>query len=297
MTSRWLAFAIALMACALAHAETSGRKVVDPTSVLYGHIAGELTIPGKPHLTANAFFVGVDGCHILSNYHVVFADSVDPVTEKVNLVKPRSVRAAGYEVEFAFDLDGSTGKFRRRAKAVAIELGGYEDDTTEGLTQDMVLLRLKPCAGKAFAGPNLDHPEPLEFVPQGKLTTISTSRKDNGINELLVETGCTPGRKTTIAGVFYSDCHIEPGMSGSMILETSTVRKSRLVGISTSVKKFDDGSVISIAIHSSSITPFIESVLGLQRPPAMAPVAKASGPRSSAQTPKRDRTQRGTEGR
>ncbi len=270
MTSRWLVFAIALMACALAHAETSGRKLVDPKSVPYGHIAGELTIPGKPNLVGNAFLIGADGCHILSNYHVVFANSVDPVTKKVNLVKPRSVRAPGYEVDFAFDLDGSTGKFRRRAKAVVVEIANYDQTTTEGLTQDMVLLRLKTCAGKAFAGPELDHPEPLEFVPTGKLRTIGTRRKDNGTAELLVETGCVSATATSIAGTFISNCFVEPGMSGSMILETSAAGQLRLVGITTAQQSTIDGSIYSVAVHSSSVTPFIESVLGEQpntRPP------------------------------
>ncbi len=270
MTSKWLLLAIALMACALAHAETSGRKVVDPKSVPYGHIAGELTIPGKPRLVANAFLVGAEGCHIIANYHSVFADNIDPVTKKINLVKPRSVRAPGYEVDFAFDLDGSTGKFQRRAKAVAIELGGFEQDTTEGLTQDMVLLRLNTCAGKSFAGPELDHPEPLEFVPTGKLTTISTRRKDKDTAELLVESGCVSAEKTTTAGLFLSNCYSKAGMSGSMVLETGVDGTARLVGITSRSGVFSDGPSYSIAVHSSSITPFVEYVLGEQpntRPP------------------------------
>lgn len=126
------------------------------------------------------------------------------------------------------------------------------------------------CAGKEFAGPELDHPEYGVFVPTGKLTTISTRRKDDGTNELRVETGCVSARSTSVAGLLYSNCQIESGMSGSMILETSADGKSRLVGISKADKKFDDGFVMSIAVHSSSITPFIESVLGEQpntRPP------------------------------
>lgn len=274
--------AILVLMSATVLAESSSRKVVDPALVPYGHIAGELTIPGKS-LVANAFFVGADGCHIISNYHGVFADSVDPVTKKIKLIKPLSLRAPGYEVNFAFDLDGSTGKFRRLAKAVVVEIANYDQTTTEGLTQDMVLLRLKTCAGKAFAGPELDHPEPLEFVPTGKLTTIGTRRKGDGTAELRVETGCVSAMATSIAGTFISNCFVEPGMSGSMILETSAAGPLRLVGITTAQQSSVDGSVFSVAVHSSSVTPFIESVLGKQRPPAVPPVAKASGPRSSAQ--------------
>lgn len=264
-----------------AMAASSGRKVVDPKSIKYGNIAGELTIPGKPHIWANAYFVGSDGCQILTNYHAVFADSMDPTTKKVKLVKPR---APGYEVNVAFDLDGKTGKFRRRVKAVAMELANYDQTTTEGMTQDMALLRVTPCAGSEFAGPELDRPEYGKFVPTGELTTISTRRKDDGTNELLVETGCVSAKSTSVAGLFYSNCHIEAGMSGSMIVESGADGKSRLVGMSTSEKKFDDGFLMSIAVHSSSITPFVESVLGEQQPLAIAPLAEQRAPQSTEKT-------------
>ncbi len=250
---------LAILMSTSALAESSGRNVVDPESVQFGKIAGELTIPGKPNLAGNAFFVGADGCQIISNYHVVFADSVDSVSKKIKLVTPRS---AGYEVNFAFDLDGQSGKFRHSAKAVTIELANYDQVTTEGLTQDMVLLRLTPCAGKEFAGPELDHPEQGEFVPTGKLTTISTYRKDKDTAELFVEAGCVSAPRTAVAGLFFSNCYVEPGMSGSMILTIGAAGKSRLVGITIGKRDMEDGSVISVAVHASSITPFVEFVLG-----------------------------------
>lgn len=59
-----------------------------------------------------------------------------------------------------------------------------------------------------------------------------------------------------------SNCHVEPGMSGSMVLEESSEGKWKLVGLATSHKILRDGSRVAFAIYSRILTKFIDSVIG-----------------------------------
>lgn len=244
---------------ATALAGSPGRKVIDPDSNPYAKLVGELTQVGNAKFVGNAFIVGSKGCHIVTNYHVAFGKYKDPKTGEIEMVDNAEV---GHVVNFAFDLNGKTGKFKRVMKAHVVDFGNYETTSDRGLVGDLAILELESCLGKHYAGPELDRPEAGKFTPKGNLMTISTSRNENGLNEILVEDGCTAEARTPIAGAIISNCDVRATMSGSMVLERGEDRKLRLIGISTQYKDLNDGSRISFAIYSRAITKLIDSAIG-----------------------------------
>lgn len=276
-----LATGLVLMASSPALAQSTGRKVADPNG-RFAKITGELTQIKDPQGAGNAFVIGAQGCYIASNFHVAFAKSKDPVTGKVEILENADV---GHTVNFAFDLDAKTGKFKKTVKATVVEFDNYEPETTTGFVDDLVILRLENCLGKEYAGPELDRPEAKKFVPAGRLMTVSTSRKGNDLsrNEILVEEGCRSESVTVIAGAFFLNCHFEPGMSGSMVLEQGADQQWRLVGISTGIRTLKDRSKKPVAIYSLKLTPFIESVIG-EESIAISPVADERKPQSQDET-------------
>ncbi len=251
--------AILVLMSASAMAESTGRKVVDPESNPYAKLVGELTQAKDVKGAGNAFIVGSEGCHIVTNYHVAFGKSKDVKTGEIEIVDNADV---GHVVNFAFDLDGKTGKFKRQMKAKVIDFGNYEATSTRGLVGDLAILKLESCLGKGFAGPELDRPERGKFVPIGSLITISSSSDNKGLNAIQVEEDCVAQPKTPIAGVFLSNCYIESGMSGSMILEKGVDGKNRLVGVTTSEFVMFDGSRKTVAIYSSALAKLIDSAIG-----------------------------------
>lgn len=262
-------------------AQTTGRKVADPKG-RFTKLVGELTQIKDAKGAGNAFIVGAQGCHIVSNFHVAFGKSKDPKTGEIEIVENADV---GHKVNFAFDLDAKTGKFKRSMKATVVEFGNYEADTKTGLLGDLAILRLDSCLGREFAGPELDRPDTAKSVPSGKLMTVSTSRKatDPRQSEILVEEGCKADSQTPIGGVMVSNCETPPGTSGSMVLEQGADQNWRLVGISTSNRTLKDGTVVSFAIYSRVLTKFIDSVIG-EESIAISPVADERKPQSEDQT-------------
>ncbi len=264
-----------------AFAQSKGRKVIDPKSNPYAKLVGELTQVKDAKGAGNAFIVGSEGCHIVTNYHVPFAKSKDQNTGEIETIDNADV---GQVVNVAVHLDAKTGKFKRQMKAKVIEFGNYEATSTRGLVGDVAVLQLESCLGKEYAGPELDRPEQGKFVPTGSLTTLSTGRNDKGLNEIFVEEGCLAQSRTQIAGAMFSSCHAEEGMSGSMILEKSADGKDRLVGMTTRYKDMNDGSRISIAIYSRALNKIIDSAIGEQQPLAIAPLAEQRAPQSTEKT-------------
>lgn len=251
--------AILVLMSASVMAESTGRKVVDPESNPYAKLVGEVTQVGNTKFVGNAFIVGSKGCHIVTNYHVAFGKHKDPKTGEIEIVENADI---GHIVNFAFDLDGKTGIFRRMMKAKVIDFGNYEADTTQGLVGDLAILQLESCMGTEYGGPKLDRPEAGKFTPKGNLMTVSTSRNEKGLNEILVEDGCKAEARTPAAGIMISNCDVRAGMSGSMILEHAQDGPLRLVGMSTEGKNLNDGSRISIAIYSRALTKLIDSAIG-----------------------------------
>lgn len=238
-----------------AFADVSARKPVDPKGS-FAKLTGQISQLGQSNSAyGNAFVVGSEGCHVLTNFHVAFGKSVDPKTSEVEMVDDVAV---GHTVDFSFGLDTKSGKFQETIKAKVIEFGNYESGTARGFLGDIALLKLDRCLGKDFGSLEIDRPATDKLVPTGKLMTVSSSRAAGGKNEVLVEEGCRAVPGTSVTGMMLSNCVNVPGMSGSMILEEGLDKKWRLVGMSTTLNSFNDGTKISKALYARAINKFLD---------------------------------------
>ena len=269
--------ALSVLVAMPAAADISPRRPVDPKGS-FAKLTGQITQTGPSDGGfGNGFIVGADGCHVLTNFHVAFGKSVDPKTGEVEMVDNTEV---GHTVNFAFDLDASTGKFKTTLKAKVVEFGNYESGTSQGFLGDMALLRLERCLGKDYGQLEIDRPPVEKRVASGKLMTVSSSRNKFGKNEVLVEEGCRASTATSVTGMMLSNCESVPGMSGSMILEEGTDKKWRLAGITTDRSKFADGTKVSQAIYAKVINKFLDGALG-ETP--LGPFAEQRTPQSDDQ--------------
>lgn len=257
-------------------ADVSPRKPVDPKGT-FAKLTGQVTQTGPSDGGfGNAFIVGAEGCHILTNFHVAFGKATDAKTGEIEMVDDVAV---GHTVNFAFDLDAKTGKFKRTLKAKVVEFGNYEPGTSRGFLGDIALLRLDDCLGKEYGQLEIDRPPTGKLLPTGKLMTVSSSRNSSGKNEVLIEDGCKAAGATSVTGMMLTNCESVPGMSGSMILEEGTDKKLRLVGLTTQHLVFTDGSKISKSIYSRVIAKFLDTAFG-DAPFARAPLADDRKPQS-----------------
>lgn len=250
---------VALAVAATALAQQSIRKSVDPQGP-FAKLTGQITQIGASNRAyGNGFLVGTEGCHVLTNFHVAFGKSADPKTGEPEIVDSVEI---GHTVNFAFDLDATSGVFRRTMKARVVEFGNYEIGTSRGFLGDIAVLRLENCLGKDYGQLEIDRPPTDKRLPTEMLMTVRSSRTQAGKNEVLVEEGCRPVPATPIAGMMMSDCESVPGMSGSMILEEGPDKKLRLVGVTTGGGAVVNGRQISKGIYASVLNKFLDPVLG-----------------------------------
>ncbi len=234
------------------------RKPVDPQSQ-FAKLTGQISQVGATGRGfGNGFIVGSEGCHVLTNFHVAFGKSADAKTGEIEIVENVNV---GHTVNFAFDLDASTGEFKRRLLAKVVEFGNYEFNTARGFLGDIALLRLEKCLGHEYGQLEIDRPAPGKTLPEGLLTTVSSSLDSTGKNVVLVESGCRADTGTTITGMVLSYCETVPGMSGSMILEEGSDKKMRLVALATGGGARVSGKQISKSIYVTVINNFLDEAL------------------------------------
>lgn len=265
---------IAALVTVPAFAQESVRKPVDPRGQ-FARLAGEVTAPDS-QMAGNAFIIGSEGCHILTNYHVAFGESVD-ASGKVKLVG-REKRTTERVVNFAFDLDSKTGKFKRNTRAKVVEFGNFQNGTVMGMMGDVALLRLENCAGKEYGTLPINRPAQGKETPVGKLQTFSVQRSEDGSYKIVSQEQCAADTFTTAVGLFVSNCEIRPGDSGSMVLE-DVGGKMQLAGIYSKHTVLQDGTTTTISVFATEILKITDPVLGGQ-PLVTNPMADTRAPQN-----------------
>lgn len=262
MNKAWLRplmLALAVLVANPVSAQISSRKTINPEGQ-FAKLTGQIAQAGPSDGEfANGFIIGTEGCHILTNFHVAFGKAKDSNTGVVEMVDDVKV---GHRVNFAFDLDATSGKFKRTVIARVVEFGNYEAGTSRGFLGDIALLRLEMCLGEEYGHLEIDRPGSNKILPTGKLMTVSSSRNLSGKNEILAEEGCRPDNATTIVGMMLASCEIVGGMSGSMILEEGADKQWRLVGIATAAGAIENGKQVTKAIYAIAINKFLDGALG-----------------------------------
>ncbi len=262
-------------------AEVSARKPVDPKGQ-FAKLAGQITqLPKeKSEAFGNAFIVGSEGCHILTNFHVAFGKSFD---EEGSLETVENVDV-GHTVNFSFDLDAKTGKFKRTMKAKVVEFGNFEEGTARGLLGDIAILRLENCLGKEYGQLEFDRPEQGKLIPTGRLMTVSSMKDAQGKNTVLAQDGCQALPGTSVTGTIMTNCESQPGSSGMMVLEEGKDGKWRLAGLHARGMTLTGGQKVTRALYASTINKFVDPILGGEAPIAISPLADDRKPQSDTQT-------------
>lgn len=178
MRTLWSLLVLPVTFAFVAEVSAQSRKPVDPHS-RFNKIVGEVTPIKGDGMRGNAWFYGTGGCFAVTNYHVAFGKTkrIDkhPVTgnnvERIILVDHPGV---GHRVTFNFDLNTKTQEFSRTANATVVAFGSYEQGTISGIREDIVLLRIDPCAGADYVGMEMDRSIDKTKTPTVMLMTVSS---------------------------------------------------------------------------------------------------------------------------
>lgn len=242
-----------------AFAVDEGRKMIDPATEPVSKVVVQVAqLLGISKGAGNGVVVGSEACHVLTNFHVAYGKGNKPEGGMI-LVDNQEV---GHVVEVGVDLDTKTGTFRRRIKARVVEFGNFEEGNSMGMRGDLAMLKLDECLGKQYGLVKIEKPEQGQVAPLGALTVLGFSKITETKFALFAEKTCGAVQKTPIAGLFVSTCESLPGTSGSPVLKQDKNGQWLLVGMQTGRLTLKGGEMISYALHSSTIAPFVESVLG-----------------------------------
>lgn len=221
---------------------------------------------GNSGLAANGFVVGAGGCYVMTNFHIAFGKSKDPVTNRVELVDKVQVN---HEVSVSVDFDSKAGRFKRALKAKVIEYGNYEGETRRGTTEDYALLKLENCLGPGYGITAFELDAESKRVPSGKISTVALTYLDEKLG-IVMEDGCPPfesvkGRPSAVApltGMTVTNCQFKGGMSGSMLLAEDENGAYRLVGINSRQDQTSDGLLVTASVYAKKFNRVLASVLG-----------------------------------
>lgn len=219
---------------------------------------------GQTGLPGNGVVVGAGGCYVLTNYHIAFGKSKDS-DGNITLIDYRDE----HRVSVSVDFDTKAGRFKREMKAKVIESGNYETGTRAGVTEDYALLRLEDCLGPGYGVTSFEQDADGKRVPIGKLSTVALTMLEGKMG-IVVEEECPAfdsiaGRPNAIAprtGSVGTNCFLQGGMSGSMLLATDEAGVTRLVGINQGQDQMANGSVVSFAVYARKFNKVLASVLG-----------------------------------
>ena len=243
----------------VAHGAGEGREQIVPSAHPFAKAIVQIgQIGGNPLFVANGVVVGKDGCHVLTNYHVAFGKgrAQDGSVEMVDKVE------TGHVVEVGVDLNASTGKFGRTIKARVVEFGNFKANSPGFIKNDLAMLKLDECLGKAYGLARFEMPDKSVKVPQTVLSTLNLTKTSAATTGLFYEAQCVAGATTPIAGLFAQSCVSIPGTSGSPVFRTEADGTYTVVGLSSGRFATESHGEIAYAIYSSRLTPFVESVLG-----------------------------------
>ncbi len=201
----------------------------------------------------------VDACHVLTNFHVAFGKSKDPVTGKIEIFENPEV---GRRIDFSYGLDAASGQMTMKTKATVIEFDDYAPGVGRGMVADKALLRLDDCVAQDFLNVEVDRPAADQRVPAGNLIAIGIT-KEAGKFKVHTMKNCPSDPATIVTGLFLANCGMPRGTSGSLIASSErSDGKLRMVGLTTDAKKFADGSLATYAIYSKALVKFLDSALG-----------------------------------
>lgn len=203
----------------------------------------------------------------MTNFHVAFGKTKQAVIvrgKQINRLVLVNNPVVGHKVKLEFDFDLNTGEFQRTAVATVVASGIYEEGSIAGMREDLALLQLAPCAGKDFAGLELDRSQKNQKNPPGNLMIVGSLRSPEGKRFIGIRTGCRSTVETPGAGIVATSCDLVDGMSGSMLISEETLQ---IVGIGVSSFKFEDGTPAGISVSAKYLSKFLDDHFQFQNKP------------------------------
>lgn len=243
----------------------STRKFLDSSHPLAKAVVMVDQIGGSG-VMGNGVIVGEGGCYALTNFHIAFGKSKDRKTGAITLVDKVEV---GHSVKLDVAFDSRQGKFTQSVKAKVVEFGNYEQDTRRGKTQDYAILKLDECMGPGYGILNFEADADKKRIPNGKISTVALAQL-GGKFGIVMEESCPafeevqgkPFAQAPLTGMVVTNCFLEEGTSGSMLLATDDSGSARLVGLNQGGDFTSDGREISVAVYARSFNKVLASVLG-----------------------------------
>lgn len=103
-------------------------------------LIGQVSVADYPKNYGQGSFLGDDGCHVLTNYHVAFQDGWDAEGQPKILSEP----TIGREVAFSYNPDDA-GRFQNVVQGKVLEFGNFMRGAPRGRLGDLALIRLNEC--------------------------------------------------------------------------------------------------------------------------------------------------------
>lgn len=243
----------------------STRKFLDSSHPLAKAIVLVDQIDGVG-VMGNGVLVGDGGCYAMTNFHLAFGKSKDGKTGAITLVDKIEV---GHQVKLDVAFDSRRGKFTKSVKAKVVEFGNYVQDTRRGKTQDYAVLKLDECLGPGYGISKFETDADKKRIPSGKISTVALAQLDGKFG-IVMEESCPafqelqgkPVAQAPVTGMLVTNCYLEEGTSGSMLLATDESGNSRLVGLNQGGDFTSDGKEFSVAVYARSFNKVLASVLG-----------------------------------
>ena len=234
----------------------TGAALAQPLDLHFQSIAKSLGMVTREGVRGSGNAVIIDRCFIMTNFHVVFGRSKDPVT---GIIEIDDNPAVGSRVSFAYDRDPDTNALRRRTQGTVVWFGDYARGVGRGMVGDIAILKLDACVESDFVNVVLDTPTDGQRVPAGSLVMLSLQRGPDGGATIRYMPTCLSWPATIVTGVFVANCESIPGISGSMLLSSERADgKWRMAGMVTDGRLFADGSKATYAIYAKALNKAID---------------------------------------
>jgi len=246
--------------CDTVFAQQSVVKRLNASDSLY-KLVGQVSVEAYPSEYGQGSFVGVDGCYVLTNFHVAFMDGVDGKGAAKTVDEP----SVGRDVVFSYN-PSDIGRFQNVVRGKIVAFGNFMRGAPRGRLGDLALIRLNECQ---------DGIHPLRFeptalaqgIPKGKLSTLNVVRGPSGKNLVAMEVGCEALPSTAVVGIIVSTCMAEPGTSGNLLLQQDSDGGYLVVGIGSGQGQRKTGELAAIGILSSAVAKFLtESGIAVGKP-------------------------------
>jgi len=214
-------------------------------------LIGQVSTDEFPDRYGQGSFLGSDGCHVLTNFHVAFFGGLDAEGQPIVRDNP----AVGNGVAFSYNPDES-GKFQDVVHGKVVAYGNFMRGAPRGGLADVALIRLSECQ-KGIKTLRFDATALAKGIPEGMLSTLTVIRTKEKLNVVVMEHGCQAFRNTPVTGLILTTCIAEPGTSANLLLSRDREGAYSIVAIGSGGGPLESGKAVAINVSVSAVAKFL----------------------------------------